>query len=161
MTRWSTALALGFAWACVHACSSEERPSAAPQPELAQPDPRVQWLRRAEHAHALADRAADPAARAEALQQLVALAQAAPPAGIDRDAAVATRQDLYARAARIAAELDQRARALQLLDEGLLLPAVRGPFRTQLLIATAQLKRALGDEPGAEQASQAARDSLR
>ncbi len=146
-------LACALACAVFNGCSGEEE-HEHPEPEMDLPrtdDPARVWLRDLRRAHARADLATSPEARREAADQLVALARAQAPTGVAASTVEPARQDLYGRAADLLALAGEHGRALPLLDEGLALRA-GGPFFTQLVLQTAEVKAALGDVEGAKEA---------
>ena len=148
-------IALACALALVHGCGAEREhpePEATLQPAS---EPARAWLSELKRAHALADRATTPEAQREAAQVLATLARAQPPVAFEASAAEPARQDLFGRAADLLAQAGEPRRALEWLDEGVTL-RTPGPFFTQLVLQTAEVKAALGDPAGAEAARQVA-----
>lgn len=142
-------------------CAAEREAERPAEQRIERPgDATSRWVRNAQQIHELADKATDTATKAEALRQLIAFAEMDPSAAVTATDAVITRQDLYGRAAQIALELGRPDRALQLVEQGLGLPAVAGPFRTQLFIVASKVKAALGDHTGSVEAARAAKGSL-
>ena len=142
-------------------CSAESAgPNSEPTSQRAENPARL-WLREAQRAHALADRAQSPQAQREAAAALAALAGTAPPEGLHAANAIPERQDLYGRAADLYAKIGESSRALELLAEGLALGNSPNPFRTQLVVQTAEVKAAMGDLEGAEEATEWARRLVR
>lgn len=139
----------------MHGCAADrarEAPEATLQPSS---EPARAWLSELRRVHSLADRAASPEEQREAAEALATLARAQPPAGVGAATGEPVRHDLYGRAADLLAQAGDQHRALRLLDEGLTLQAP-GPFFTQLVLQTAEVKAALGDAQGAESARQLA-----
>ena len=131
---------------CCYACATEPR---AVHEQLSAPARESSaWLGRVRSAHRDADSAVDPAAKSGALEKLARLA-AEPQAQLSTAEQIALRQDLYARAAQLALELNQTERAQELVQRGLQVPPNAGPFQRQLWIVAGRTHAARGDERAA------------
>ena len=161
MKRARLVLAVALACASLCSCSAESAsPRSEPAPQRAESPARL-WLREAQRVDALADRTQSAQEQRDAAAALATLAGTPSPEGLPGEDALTVRQDLYGRAADLYAKLGEPRRALALLTEGLELGDSPNPFHTQLMIQTAEVKAAMGDAQGAEEAKELARQLVR
>jgi hypothetical protein len=117
------------------------------------------WLDDAQAAHTAGDYWVDQHDKERAFGYLRSMAESDAPSELSTADVAVVKRGLYAHAAKLALELDYAKDAENLLSKGLALPG-NDALRTQLLLITIEVKRALHDARGEAVAVRAARDAL-